>query len=198
MRGRPPIGIGMLRSPIVRLVDLCTRHAVWVIVLIIALAAGSSVYAVRHFAIKTDVNDLFPADLPWTRRALEFMRTFPQPDILVVVDAPAPELVEAASNKLAQALATRRDLLRGIHQLDSGPFFEQNGLLFLPTDEVARITGGLVQAKPLIQTLSTDPSLRGSLDALSFGLMGVAGGMIKLDDLAWPMTRAADTAEEVQ
>ena len=27
--------------------------------------------------------------------------------------------------------------------------------------------------------------------------MGVAGGMIKLDDLAWPMTRAADTAEEV-
>jgi hypothetical protein len=49
-----------------------------------------------------------------------------------------------------------------------------------------RITGGLAQAKPLVQTLSTDPSLRGSLDALSFGLMGVAGGMIKFDDLAWP------------
>jgi hypothetical protein len=166
-------------------------------VLIVALAAGSAVYAARHFAIKTDVNDLFPADLPWTRRALEFMRTFPQPDILVIVDAAAPELAEAASNKLAQALATRSDLLRGIHQLDSGPFFEQNGLLFLPTEEVTRITGGLAQAKPLVQTLSTDPSLRGSLAALSFGLMGVAGGMIKLDDLTWPMTRAADTAEEV-
>jgi hypothetical protein len=166
-------------------------------VLIVALAAGSAVYAPRHFAIKTDVNDLFPADLPWTRRALEFMRTFPQPDILVIVDAAAPELAEAASNKLAQALATRSDLLRGIHQLDSGPFFEQNGLLFLPTEEVTRITGGLAQAKPLVQTLSTDPSLRGSLAALSFGLMGVAGGMIKLDDLTWPMTRAADTAEEV-
>jgi hypothetical protein len=165
----------MQRSSIVRIVDSCVRHAVWVIVLITALAAGSAVYAVRHFAIKTDVNDLFPADLPWTRRALEFMRTFPQPDILVVVDAPAPELVEAASNKLAQALATRSDLLRGIHQLDSGPFFEQNGLLFLPTEVVTRITGGLA----------------------SFGLMGVAGGMIKLGDLAWPMTRAADTAEEV-
>jgi hypothetical protein len=161
------------------------------------LAAGSAIYAARHFAIKTDVNDLFPADLPWTRRALEFMRTFPQPDILVIVDAPAPELVEAASNKLAQALATRRELLRGIHQLDSGPFFEQNGLLFLPTEEVTRITGGLAQAKPLVQTLSTDPSLRGSLSALSFGLMGVTGGVLKLDELTWPMTRAADTAEEV-
>ena len=165
--------------------------------LIVALAAGSAVYATRHFAIKTDVTDLFPPDLPWTRRALEFMRTFPQPDILVIVDAPTPELVEEASNKLAETLATHRDLIRGIHRLDSGPFFEQNGLLFLPAEEVARITGGLAQAKPLVQTLSTDPSLRGSLDALSFGLMGVQGGMLKLDDLAWPMTRAADTAEEV-
>jgi hopanoid biosynthesis associated RND transporter like protein HpnN len=164
---------------------------------IVALAAGSAVYATRHFAIKTDVTDLFPPDLPWTRRALEFMRTFPQPDILVIVDAPTPELVEEASNKLAETLATHRDLIRGIHRLDSGPFFEQNGLLFLPAEEVARITGGLAQAKPLVQTLSTDPSLRGSLDALSFGLMGVQGGMLKLDDLAWPMTRAADTAEEV-
>jgi hypothetical protein len=55
----------------------------------------------------------------------------------------------------------------------------------------------LAQAKPLLQTLSTDPSLRGSLDALSFGLISVQGGMLKLDDLVWPMTRAADTAEEV-
>jgi hypothetical protein len=169
----------------------------WIIVVFVALAAGSAVYAARHFAIKTDVNDLFPADLPWTRRALELMRTFPQPDILVIVDAPAPELVEAASNKLAQALATRRDLLRGIHQLDSGPFFEQNGLLFLPTEEVTRIIGVVAQAKPLVQTLSTDPSLRGSLNALSFGLMGVTEGLLKLDDLAWPMNRTADTAEEV-
>jgi hypothetical protein len=127
----------------------------------------------------------------------QFRRTFPHSDILVIVDAPAPEFVEAASNKLAQALATSGDLIHGIHPLDSGPFFEQNGLLFLPTEEVARVTGGLVGAKPLIQTLSTDPSLRGSLDALSFGFVGVAGGMLRLDDLASPMTRAADTAEEV-
>jgi hypothetical protein len=91
----------MLKSSIVRIVELCTRHAVWVIVLIVPLAAGSAVYATRHFAIETDVTDLFSPDLPWTRRVLELMRTFPQPDILVIVDAPIPELVEEASNKLA-------------------------------------------------------------------------------------------------
>src|SRR5438093_607570 len=110
----------MLRSSIVRVVGFCARHAFWVIVIVVALAAGSAVYAARHFAIKTDVTDLFPPDLPWTRRGLEFMKTFPQPDVLVVVDAPTPELVEEASNQLAQALPARSDLIRGVHQLDGG------------------------------------------------------------------------------
>ena len=99
------------------------------------------------------------------------MKAFPQPDILVVVDAPIPEFAEEASNKLAEALAAGSDFIRGVHQLDSGSFFARNGLLLLPTEETTRVTSGLVQATPLIQTLSTDPSLRGSLNALSFGLM---------------------------
>jgi hopanoid biosynthesis associated RND transporter like protein HpnN len=161
------------------------------------LATGSAFYAVRHFAIKTDVTDLFPSDLPWTRRAFEFIRAFPQPDILVVVDAPTPELVEQATIELAQALTTRSDRIRGVHPLDSGTFFERNGLLFLPTDEVARVTANLSQAKDLLQALSVDPSLRGSLDALSFGLMGVGAGVITLDDLFRPLSMAADTASDV-
>jgi uncharacterized protein len=172
----------MLRSLIVRVVDSCVRHAFLVIALIIVLALGSAVYAVRHFAIKTDVTDLFPPYLPWTRPALDFMKVFAQPDILVVVDAPIPEFVEKASNKLAQALAARSDLIRGVHQLDSGSFFERSGLLFLLTEETARVTSGLIQAKPLIEMLNADPSLRGSLRALSFGMMGVEGRVIKLDD----------------
>ena len=80
--------VDMLKSSIVRVVDFPIRHAFWLIALILALALGSAAYAMRHFAIKTDVTDLFPPDLPWTRRALDFMQAFPQPGILVFVDAP--------------------------------------------------------------------------------------------------------------
>jgi predicted RND superfamily exporter protein len=177
-------------------VDFCTRHAWWVIVLALALAAASAVYAARYFVIKTDVTDRFPPDLPWTQRAFEYMRSFPQPDILVVVEAPTPELAEAASRNLAQALATHRDVVRAVHQPQSRQFFERNGLLFLPTSEIARLTEGLVQADPLLQKLATDPSLRGTLSALSLGLMGVQYGQIKLDDLVLPMNMAADTVSE--
>src|SRR6266566_2884362 len=180
----------MLRSSVFRTVDFCARHAWWVIVFGLALAAASTVYAARHFAIKTDVTDLFPSDLPWTQRAFEFSRSFPQPDILVVVDAPTPELVEEATTKLVEALTARRDVIRAVHQPQSGEFFERNGLLYLPTGEVARLTDGLLNADPLLQKLAADLSFRGSLSALTFGLMGVQYGHIKLDDLTRPMTMA--------
>jgi hopanoid biosynthesis associated RND transporter like protein HpnN len=186
----------MLRSSIFRVVDFCTRYSSWVIVLAVALAAGSTVYTTRHFAIKTDVKDLFPSDLPWTQRAFDYMKAFPQPDVLVVVDAPTPELVDQASSKLAQALAEKSNLIRAVHLPQSGRFFEQNGLLYLPTSDVERLTDGLVQADPILQKLASDPSLKGALGALSLGVMGVQFGEIQLDDLARPMTMAADTVQE--
>jgi hopanoid biosynthesis associated RND transporter like protein HpnN len=187
----------MLRSSVFRTVGFCTQHAWWVIVLAIALAAASTVYAARHFAIKTDVNELFAPDLAWTQRAYQYMGAFPQPDILVVVDAPTPELVERSATRLAQALSARRDLIRAVHQPESGSFFERNGLLYLPTGEVARLTDSLLQANPVLSALAADPSLRGALRALSLGLMGVQYGQLNLDDLTRPMTMAGDTVNEV-
>ena len=186
----------MLRSSVSRVVDFCSRHAWWVIVLGVAMAAASSLYTLHHFAIKTDVKDLFPSDLPWAQRAIDYMKTFPQPGMLVVIDAPTPELADQASTRLTRALASRPDLIRAVHQLQGGPFFERNGLLYLPTDEVVGLTQGLVHAGPLLQTLAADPSLRGALNGLSLGLMGVQYGQIQLDDLARPMAMASDTAQE--
>ncbi len=162
----------------------------------VALATASSVYTVRHFAIKTDVKDLFPHDLPWAQQAFEFMKAFPQPEMLVVVDAPTPELVDQASTQLAEALANRPDRFRAVHEMQGGPFFQRNGLLYLPESEVARLTQGLVQADPLLQILAADPSLRGALGALDLGLMGVQYGQIQLDDLALPMAMASDTVQD--
>jgi hopanoid biosynthesis associated RND transporter like protein HpnN len=187
----------MLRSGIVRLVELCTRYAWTVIILVVALSLFSAVYAVRHFAIKTDVNNLFPSDLPWTERAYSFMAAFPQNGILVVVDAPTPELVDQATARLTTALAQDHEHIRSMEEPQGGPFFARNGLLFLPTEQVARIAGEMRGAASLLGDLSADPSLRGALGALSSGLMGVANGMYSLDALAPAMTMAGDTVSAV-
>ena len=88
----------MLNSAIVRVVGLCVTRPWWTIALALALAAASSVYAVQHFAIKTDINDLISPDLPWAQRALHYNKDFPDWKIIVVVDAPTPENAERATS----------------------------------------------------------------------------------------------------
>ena len=187
----------MLKSLIVGIVDFCTQHPCWVIGLAAVLAAGSGVYAGTHFAIRTDTKMLVSTDLPWRQREERFLESFPQRQILVVIDAPTPELVEQATSKLAQALATRSDLIHSVRQIQGGNFFARNGLLYLPTDKVARVTDGLTRANALLEILAADPSLRGTLNALSLGITGVHLGELNLDDMTRPVTMAADTAENV-
>ena len=155
----------MLKSSIVRIVDLCVRRPWWTIMLALALGVGSGVYAVQHFSIHTDIRDLFSADLPWVQRLARYQNEFPQRDIIVVLDAPTPELVEQATNRLAAALAAHPERFRAVSRPGSGSFFEQNGLLYLSGDAVRQATDGLIRADPVIGTLAGDPSLRGALDA---------------------------------
>jgi hypothetical protein len=162
----------MLKLAIVRIVDLCTRHPWWVIALALALSSASVVFVGRHFAIKTDINELISPELPWGQRVKEFVREFPQRKILAVIDASTPEVVEQAATKLRQALEARPDLFFEVRQPQSGSFFRRNGLLYLSVDEVKQSTDRLIRADALIGTLSADRSLRGTLDALSLALVG--------------------------
>jgi hopanoid biosynthesis associated RND transporter like protein HpnN len=186
----------MLQSLIVRLVAFCARHAWPVLVAAVLLSGFSAVYAVRHFAIETDVKALFPRDLPWTQRAYKYLAEFPDHGILAVVDAPTPELVAGAAAQLAAALAADHDHIRAVHDARDGPYFMRNEMLFLPHEAVAQVARRLAGAAPLIGGLAADPSLRGALGALGYGALGVSNGLYPLDALARPMTMAADTVDD--
>ena len=187
----------MLKSIITRIVEFCTRHPRPVIGAGLLLTFASAIYTARHFAITTDIEQLISSDLPWHKRQLEFSEAFRERDILVVVQAPTPELAGQAADALAQRLSMGADHISSVHQLGGGAFFEQNGLLFLPTDEVGRTTDNLVKADPLLGTLAEDPSLRGVMSALSSALLGVRSGQLQIDSLVWPLTLAADTMDDV-
>ena len=186
----------MLRSTIVRLVALCTRHAWPTIALAVLLAVFCSVYSVRHFAVATDVKQLFPADLPWVQRAFGLIETYPQHDVLAIIDAPTPELADVAAARLTAALAADTAHFKSVQQPQGGEFFARNGLLFLPTPDLQRMAGEMQGGASMIGGLAADPSLRGALGALSQGLMGVANGAYGLDALTRPMLMAGDTVAD--
>src|SRR6266540_3797821 len=160
----------MLQQAIVTIVDYCTRYAAQVIGIAALLGLATAIYAAGHFAIDADVNKLISKELPWRQREVAFEKSFPPKEetMLAVIDAPTSELVTQATTALIEKLAVQKDLFRSILEAGGGPFFQKNGLLFLPTEEVVGLTKKLAEAKPLIQTLAQDSSLRGLTTAGRF------------------------------
>src|SRR5579883_593964 len=187
-----------ITAVVVRTIDFCVHHAWPLIALSIVLAIASAWYAATHFSMTTDVNQLISPNIDWRQREAKFEQAFPQFELIVaVIDAPTPELVEGATDALAERLSQHKDLFRSIEQPKGGPFFAQNGLLFEDVKELEPQMKALTQAQRLVQVLAGDPSLRGVIQALQFGLLGVQGGQITLDQMAWPMNLASDALEKV-
>ena len=188
----------MLQQAIVTVVDYCTRYAVQVIGIAAVLGVATAIYAGGHFAIDADVNKLISKELPWRQREVAFEKSFPPKEetMLAVIDAPTSELVTQATTALIEKLAVQKDLFRSILEAGGGPFFQKNGLLFLPTEEVVGLTKKLGEAKPLVQTLAQDSNLRGLTTALNYGLIGARMNQYTLDDFSGTLNMVSDTLDE--
>jgi uncharacterized protein len=188
----------VLTSIVVSIVRTCTRFATLVVVLSLLLAVGACYYAARHFAINTDINTLISPDLDWRKRDNQFEHAFDREKlILAVVEAPTPELASAASKALAAKLSGDTQHFESVQPLGSGEFFEKNGLLFLPVEEVGKVAGQLEAAAPLVEIMAGDPSIRGLTGALETGLAGVKRGQVKLDNAERPFNLISQTVEDV-
>jgi hopanoid biosynthesis associated RND transporter like protein HpnN len=187
----------MIHSAIVRIVDFCARNRWTIIIAGTLLVLGAAAFDAARFSINTDIEGLISQNLPWRQRELELSKAFPKKGILVVVKATTSENAEQATNELAQALSKHPDLFPVVQQLDSGDFFERDGLLFESLDDVRKTAEGLTRAQPLIAALAADPSLRGVMTALSFAAEGVRAGRIRLEQLAWPLSLADRTLSDV-
>jgi uncharacterized protein len=188
----------VLTSIVVSIVRTCTRFAIPVVVFSLVLAVGAGFYTARNFSINTDINKLISPELDWRKRDNQFEQAFDRERlILAVVEAATPELSGAAAKALVEKLAGDTKHFESVTPLGSGEFFEKNGLLFLPVEEVGQVTGQLESGAPLIEIMAGDPSIRGLTGALETGLAGIKRGQAKLDNAERPFNLIAQTVESV-
>ena len=185
-------------SSIGRIVAASTRHPLIVLFLVGSLALAALLFIAQNFAMTADTSQLISKQLDWRQRGLAFDAAFPQFNNLtmVVVDGATPELADDAAKRLAAALKERPELFKTVRVPDGGPFFEREGLLFLPPADVEVATGDLVRAAPLLARVAADPSLRGTLVALTDMLQGLKNGEVSLHDIAPTMTAFSKTFED--
>ncbi len=151
----------------------------------------------------TDTEQLISAKLPWRQNGIAFAQAFPQQGnvIAVVVDAKTPELAESAAQTLAERLALRKDYILSVERPDGGPYWQQEGILLLPLDQVRQTLNQLIAAQPFLGPLAADPSLRGVMGALQSMAQGVQTGSAKLSDIDKPvkgLAAAMQTAADGQ
>jgi len=151
------------------IVDFARRRAALVAIAALALSLAAGLFAVNRLAIDTSLDRMLPSDVAWRQNENALDLTFPQNDdlLVVVIDGQTPDLADRAARELTDRMRADPALFTYVRQPDGGPFFDQNGLLFLPTEELEKVTQQLISAQPLIGSLSHDPSLRGLFEALA-------------------------------
>jgi hypothetical protein len=123
-------------------------------------------YAPRNLGMDTDLQAMMSQELPRERYWSEVWRSFPETvdPLLVVIDAPTPE--------------GERDteLFREVEVPGEDPFFEQNGLLYLSTDELTELSNHLAGVQPYLAELQREVSLRGLFKLLRRGVEALQSG----------------------
>lgn len=175
----------MLENLIAGIVDGARRYAAFVILFFLAMTVVAFFIVSERFAINTDVASLLDAKAVWRQNEIAFSRAFPQRDdlIVVVIDGKSAAATENAAEMLAAALVQKKALFRSVKRPEANAYFQKNGLLLLPDEELAVTLEQLSKAQPLLGSLAADNSPKGLFAMMGMMLQGLEAGQTSTADI---------------
>ena len=158
----------------------------------------SLVYAAMTLGINSDNVTLIAEHLPARQNYLEFTRSFPNIEnvMLVVVDGETPELAREATTTLQKALADQPDLFREVYIPGSGPFFEKHGLLYRDLDDLDEFALQISRVQPILTALEREPTVANLATLIKTGLGQSDESVASLDEMAVLLDRVGDATVE--
>ena len=165
----------------------------------LALGALAAYYAAGNLGVNTDTANMIAATVPWRQHFNEYRAAFPLRDrnLLIVVDAPTPARADEFAAALLRELRAQPERYRSPLLAGEGEFFERNGLLYLPTAQLAALTDQLAAVQPLIGLLAARFDGAAVLDVARRTLAADSGGDAEAlgsfyEELARSVASAAD------
>jgi len=151
-----------------RWVGFVHRHPIIVLTLAILATGAVLYYAVTNFRMNMDTTSMISDKLQFRRLQSDFRKAFPglSDTIVVVLDADSAELALSGRQRLAERLRKETDLFKSVYEPGGESYFQKNGLLYLPVDQLEGFADTMAGAQPLLALLSQDLSLRGLFSVL--------------------------------
>jgi hopanoid biosynthesis associated RND transporter like protein HpnN len=140
-----------------------------VIALYLFLAICSLLFAYNYLAFDTDPGKMISADLPFRRDFVAFQQAFPIFDntFLVVVEADHLPDAKRVGRTLVQSFRKKQTFFKDIYAPGLGAFFERNGFLYLPLEQLRAIIKKILKFQPLISTIARQPNITGLTNLIS-------------------------------
>ncbi len=125
------------------------------------LAALSVLYTWEKMAFLTGRDQLMPANTSFNRDYQAYRREFgDQEEIAVVIESGDSARAGQFGERLAECLRGDRQHFREVFFPFGLPFFQKNGLLLMPKEELATFTANLAKAAPTLKALAAAPSVQ--------------------------------------
>ncbi len=127
----------------------------------LALAVVSVIYTWQRMEFLTGRDQLMPANTSFNRDYQAYRAEFgDQEEIAVVIESGDSALAGRFGEHLAERLKADRRHFRDVFFPFGLPFFQKNGLLLMPREELAAFTANLAKAAPALKALAAAPSVQ--------------------------------------
>ncbi|MFZ5618044.1 MAG: MMPL family transporter [Pseudomonadota bacterium] len=140
--------------------DQSRRGGLALALVFLALTAAAGWYAATALKVNTDTSAMLDSSLDFQVRARELREAFPEVknDIAVIVRAPTLDEADAFAAELRNRATARPEIFEGVFAPSAEPFFRDNGLLYLDTDDLESRLTQMSKAAGLIETLVKAPT----------------------------------------
>ncbi len=148
----------------------------------LGLSALAAWYAAGNLGVNTDTANMIAPTIPWRQHYNDYRDALPLRDrnLLIVIDAPTAARAEEVAAALLRELRAQPNRYRSPLMAGEGEFFERNGLLYLGTAELAKLTDRLAAAQPLLGLLKERLDGAAVLDVARRTLAAEAGTSAEL------------------
>jgi hopanoid biosynthesis associated RND transporter like protein HpnN len=175
------------------------RHPIAIVIISILLSVIAVIYTWQRMEFLTGRDQLMPANTSFNRDYRAYRAEFgDQEEIAVVIEGDDSSRAGKFGELLADRLKADRMHFRDIFFPFGLPFFQKNGLLLMPQDELENFTTNLAKAAPTLKALAAAPSvqtlfthLTGEMDAY-LATPGAPGAQERLDRLVFMLGALGD------
>lgn len=164
-----------------RLFTFISKYPRLILSMALLLSSLSVIYTVKNMTFLTGRDDLMPRNAPFQIDYQAYRAEFgDQEEIVAVIESDDAVKSTRAADALYATLCKNPKIFRDVFYPGGLPFFRNNGLLFMPLDDIKNLRHTLTMAAPVLKDLAAAPSVQ----TLFTSLTGQIDGYMKSGDPA--------------